>query len=173
MVTRTVLVDDDGKEIGDLDALLGSIKAQPGQIRYREPVRTIEPRSTQHDEDMWKTYTTGRALQYPLPAWAVDELRLRLARSARYLGARHPDELARIDASRFKLTMRVEDAYGELIGNGLPLNNPALDALQRDTLVLLNFRMHAPLNRGRRVEKNNQAATPRRGRRTTSARRSK
>jgi len=148
----------------DVDTFLNGVQAQPGQIVYREPARTVGTQPTQCDPDMWKTYQTGEALQYPLPVWAVDEMRLRLNRSARYLSRTHTDELDELKAQRFKVTMRVEDANGVLIGNGLPNHNPALAKLGRDTLVLLNFRLHAPMNRGMRAR-----ATTRRNRRSTSA----
>jgi len=148
------------KEI-DIDALLDGVTAESGRIQYRDSGRSVPPRATQHDTDVWKTYESGQALAYPVPVLAVNELRLRLGRSVRYLCATHAEELEALHATAFKLTMRVEDTSGNLIGNGLPNNNPGLKAFPGDTLVLLHFKMHAPLNRGRRVKQ-----TRRRGRKS-------
>lgn len=171
MVTR--LVDEEGKTLAegttDIDTLLGSVKAREGRIKYHSTARSITPEPTPHTEDVWTTYTDKKALQYPLPVWAVDEMRLRLGRTVRYLTWKHPDELERVDAARFKLTMRMEDTDGNLIGNGLPNKNEALTEMDRDTVVLFNFQMHAPYNRGRRAEK---APRPT-GRRSTSARKTR
>ena len=170
MVTR--LVDEAGNTLaeGDIESLLDGMKAREGRIKYHSTTRSVTPVPTQHTDDVWATYTEKKALQYTVPAWAVDEMRLRLGRTVRFLTWKHSDVLEDNDAARFKLTMRVENEQGELVGNGQPQRNKVLADLPSDTLVLLNFQLHLPMNRGRSGGKTRAAATPRTGRRRSSAR---
>jgi hypothetical protein len=112
---------------------------------------------TAFDNHMWATYKTGDFGNVKVAVRQVQDVRVRLARSQRWLTSEHMAELERVVAAApytFKTSIVITDlnnnklAEGPVKGN---LTSPALSELADDDQVLLWFRMHLPLDLGRRA----------------------
>lgn len=155
----TVLVA--GNPDDQADALADAVKI----TKARPPTRFDEARNrrpdlgpTAFDDHMWKTYETGDYGTVEIPVDTLQQVRVRLARSQRWLTSKHETHLKEALGSppyTFKTSLIVTDLKGDRLAEGPvkgTLTSPAIEALDPGTKVVLWFRMHLPLDLGRRAK---------------------
>lgn len=129
----------------------------PGRHTVSNQRRRTTLGPTQFDVRMYETYMTGRWGRLTIEVQDLQEIRLRLARSTRYLSDVHADKIEQVlDAPPFifKTSLvvttlgRVRLAEGPTRGN---LWSAALDRLKPADKVYLWFQMHLPMDLGRRA----------------------
>jgi hypothetical protein len=147
-----VLVEEDGL------AVVVKITSERPRTRFddlRERRADLGP--TAFDEHMWKTYETGDYGTVEIPVGKLQEIRIRLARSQRWLTHKHEallQEKLTKQPYTFKTSLIVADLDGNRLAEGPVkgnLTSPAIEALDPDTKVVLWFQMHLPLDLGRRA----------------------
>jgi hypothetical protein len=144
-----------------VDALAADVRITgdrpPARVR---PPRTPDLGTTAFDGKMLETYRSGDWGWVECTASQVQMIRLRLARSQRYLSEQHAQELKRLVADpphEFRTTLIVTRgpgldgaklAEGPVKGN---LTSPELDTLDPQDRVVVWFWMHLPRKLGRRA----------------------
>lgn len=144
-----------------VDALAADVRitGDRPQERVRRS-RAPDLGSTAFDESMMGTYKSGDYGWVNCSASQIQDIRLRLARSQRWLSAQHAAKLKRLVADppyEFRTTLIVTRgpglegdklAEGPVKGN---LTSPGLDALDPEDRVVVWFWMHLPHVLGRRA----------------------
>jgi len=137
----------------------------PPQVTSRARRRSSqEPRPprlgpTLYDRHMWQSYQSGQYARVTIPAARLQDVRIQLARAQRWLTYQHLGELKeKLSAApyEFRTSLIVTDeantaklAEGPVKGK---LTSPELEVLSPESKVNLWFRMHLPINTGRRAK---------------------
>jgi hypothetical protein len=146
--------------VDEADKLAEAVKITHAKPRTRFDdlrERRADLGPTAFDEHMWRTYETGDYGTVEIPVSKLQEIRIRLARSQRWLTHKHMqllmDELG-FEPYTFKTSLIVTDLDGNRLAEGPVkgnLTSSAIEALDPDTKVVLWFQMHLPQNLGRRA----------------------
>jgi hypothetical protein len=105
------------------------------------------------DKDVWATYTSGQAAGKPAPVRLAEEITRLIDKSVRYLNWKHGTELK----EPLKLTVSWETDNGEVLWRGWKVPGygtrraDAVAHLDPDTVIVVKFYLHPPMERGARV----------------------
>lgn len=159
---------------GEIDALAATVKIRSDvpPLRANRLDRRVTTGPTAFDEAMRETLNTGRFASMDANASVVQDLRLRLARSARYLSQQDEKKLKKQLGSEpyaYAVTIVItdpryplEDSRSKLAEGGVKGNitDPRLTAYMKekgpDDPVVFWFQMHLPEVKGQRLQ--NEAA---------------